>query len=238
MEIMNYLQFGKGKDIVFLHGWGGSIASFLGCAKRLALKNRVTLVDFAGFGQTPEPKKPMSVSDYARDVIELMNKLSIASASFVGHSFGGRVAIEIASKHQILVEKLVLVSSAGIKPKRSILYYAKVFYHKMCKFFGLKGLAGSSDYQVLSPVMKESFKKIVNYNQRSQLSQIKSETAIFWGKSDKETKPYMAKIFKQNIANSELFWLRGGHFAYIDDFQKFVLILDAFLNGNKLGDNR
>ena len=58
------------------------------------------------------------VKDYADGVLELMDKLNIEKATLVGHSFGGRVAIYIAAKYPEKVEKLVLVDSAGIKPRR------------------------------------------------------------------------------------------------------------------------
>ncbi|MBQ9276448.1 MAG: alpha/beta fold hydrolase, partial [Clostridia bacterium] len=54
--------------IVFLHGWGGSVSSFLFVAKRLATRGyRCLLMDFAGFGDTPEPDAPYTVQDYAED---------------------------------------------------------------------------------------------------------------------------------------------------------------------------
>lgn len=226
---MNYVQFGTGKDLIFLHGWGGSILSFLSIAKSLGHSYRVTIVDFAGFGDTPEPKRPMTVFDYADEVLEIMNKTGIISAILVGHSFGGRVALEIASKHSYLVDKLVLVSSAGLKPKRGLKYYLKVAIHKTLKKMGKKGLKGSSDFENLSPVMKETFKNIVNYDQRKLLKYIVCPTAIFWSRTDLETKPFMAEIFNKEIKDSALFWLDGGHFCYLQDRVKFVSILKAFI---------
>lgn len=227
---LNYIQYGEGKDIIFLHGWGGSTDSFLAVAKRFSPRFRVTLVDFAGFGKTAEPTRPMTVADYANDVLGLMQELNIKKATLVGHSFGGRVAIEIAAKHGHLVDKIVLVDSAGLKPRRSISYYFKVAVHKLRLKLGLKGLKGSKDYSKLSPVMKQTFKNIVNYNQKPLLSHINGGTAIFWGKNDKETKPYMARVFHRRISGSALFWLDGGHFAYLEDGRAFMAILSAFLS--------
>lgn len=116
-----------------------------------------TLVDFYGFGKTPHPDYPLTVKDYADGVLELMDKLNIEKATLVGHSFGGRVAIYIAAKYPEKVEKLVLVDSAGIKPRRGIKYRLKILLHKILKKFG-KGLKGSKDYRALSPVMKKPSK--------------------------------------------------------------------------------
>ena len=145
-----------------------------------------TLVDFYGFGKTPHPDYPLTVKDYADGVLELMDKLNIEKATLVGHSFGGRVAIYIAAKYPEKVEKLVLVDSAGIKPRRGIKYRLKILLHKILKMFG-KGLKGSKDYRALSPVMKKTFQNVVNYDETYLLSDITADTAIFWGDKDKDT---------------------------------------------------
>ena len=218
------------ENIVFLHGWGGNATAFLFVAKRLAMQGyNCILPEFAGFGDTPEPNCPYTVKDYAQDVLKLLNDLKIESAVFVGHSFGGRVAIEIAAESPNIMKKLVLVDSAGCRPRRKPQYYFKVLLHKILRKLGFEGLKGSSDYRMLSPVMKQTFKNVVNYFQDKQTVKIKIPTAIFWGKYDKETPPYMAKRLQRNIADSQVFWLNGGHFAYIDDSFSFVSILKSFL---------
>lgn len=226
---LHYVTFGKGKDIIFLHGWGASISAFLFVAKNLCYDYRVTVLDFAGFGASEEPAVPYGVEDYAKDVICLMDRLHIESATFVGHSFGGRVAVWMGSRFPDRTQRLVLVDSAGLKPRRKPVYYIKVFAHKVLKKLGKKGLKGSSDYQILSPVMKQTFIKVVNCDQTSQLKDIVCPTAVFWGKNDKDTPLYMFAKFKKRIAGAQSFLLDGGHFSYVDDSVRFMLILRAYL---------
>ncbi len=228
---LHYVQFGRGKDIVFLHGWGASASAFLFVAKKVALDYRVTLIDFAGFGESEEPNFAYGVSDYANDVLCLLDELDIKRCTLVGHSFGGRVGIEIASKHRKNVERLVLVDSAGIKPRRKPTYYFRVWLHKLCKRLGFKGLRGSKDYQVLSPLMRRTFVKVVNYYQDELLKDIVCPTAVFWGKEDRETPIYMFKKIVKGIRGAQGFILEGGHFSYVDDMNRFMLILLAFLKG-------
>ncbi len=226
---MNTKTFGQGNDIIFLHGWGGNISSFLFLAKRLSNKYRVTLLDMAGFGESREPSRPYSVNNYAEDVIDLMDKLSISKAVVVGHSFGGRVGIELATKWKDRINALVLIDSAGIKPKRRLKYYVRVALHKFLKHIHCKGLKGSKDFAKLSDNMKKTFINVVNYDQTPLLKTIEQPTAIFWGKQDRETPVYMAKKLKKLIPDSQIFWLNGGHFAYLDDYYVFLQILMAFL---------
>lgn len=189
---------------------------------------RSIVVDFNGFGDTPEPDRPYTVGDYAGEVLAVLEKESIDKAIFVGHSFGGRVAIELGAKFPDAVEGLVLVDSAGIKPHRHPSYYLKIATHKVLKKLGFNGLKGSRDYRVLSYIMKETFKNVVSYDQQKLLKDISMPTAIFWGKEDKETPLYMAKKLA-TIPDSKVFYLDGGHYAYVTDLDNFVRILSAFI---------
>lgn len=228
---LHFIQFGKGKDIVFLHGWGASVSAFLFVAKKASLDYRVTILDFAGFGDSEEPNFAYGVRDYANDVLCLLDELEIKRCTLVGHSFGGRVAIEISAKHKKIVERLILIDSAGMKPRRKPAYYIKVLLHKIRKKLGLKGMRGSKDYQVLSPRMRQTFVKVVNYYQDLLLKDIVCPTAVFWGKDDKETPIYMFKRIVKGIRGSQGFMLDGGHFSYVDDMNRFMLIMLAFLKG-------
>jgi pimeloyl-ACP methyl ester carboxylesterase len=211
-----------------LHGWGGSVESFRFVANRLSAEFSVTLVDLYGFGETPEPERPFGVRDYADGVVEVMNDLGITSAVFVCHSFGGRIGLELAVKMPHLVDKLVLIDSAGLKPRRKPSYYIKVWTHKLLKRRG-KGLKGSDDYRALTPVMRASFVKIVNYYQDALLPSVRSPVALFWGRFDKDTPIYMAKRFRRRLPDCALFWLNGGHFSYTEDFNNFFAVLKSFL---------
>lgn len=216
--------------MIFLHGWGGDARAFLFAAK--SLKCTSTLVDFYGFGKTPHPNYSLSVSDYAYGVLEIMDTLGIKKATLVGHSFGGRVAIELAAKFPDRVEKLVLVDSAGILPKRGLKFYFRLLKHKILKFLRGYGLEGSADFKSLSGAIAGTFINVVNYDQRHLLKNINAPTAIFWGDKDYDTPLYMAKIFNKKIKNSHLFiFTNCGHFSYLDNSGKFIRILSAFIYG-------
>ena len=77
--------------------------------------------------------------------------------------------------------------------------------------------------------MKKVFVRIVCSDLKSLLPLIKCETLIVWGKTDRDTPPYMAKQFKEGIAGSEIVWLDGGHFAYLENPFVFLKITEAFL---------
>ena len=229
--VINYKIVGDGINVVFLHGWGGNASAFLFVAERLKSFCRSIVVDFNGFGDTPEPDRPYSVGDYAGEVLSVLEKEGVKKAIIVGHSFGGRVALEIAGKFPDAVNGLVLVDSAGLKPRRKPSYYVKILLHKFLKKLGFRGLKGSRDYRVLSFIMKETFKKVVSYDQTYLLENINTPTLILWGKNDKETPLYMANKLEKKIKDSKLILLEGGHYAYVEDLANFVKILSAFVKG-------
>ena len=234
---MKYLKFGSSKDyIVFLHGWGADKNSFL-WVKNYFENYSLVFVDFPGFGESPEPQEPYNIFDYVCKLKDLLDEFDdLRSLTLVGHSFGGRVAIKFAFLFQNEYEnfKVCLVDSAGLKPHRGLGYYFKVYKYKIYKklFPNWKALSkfGSQDYVKLSPIMKQTFVRVVNENSASYAKFISADTLIIWGSKDKETKPYMAKKLNKLIRNSKLVFIEGaGHFSFLDNPNEFVILLDTFL---------
>lgn len=152
------------------------------------------------------------------------------NVTLVAHSFGARVAIKLANDYGFLLDRLVIVNGAGIKPRRKLKYYYSVLRHKILKFFNIPHKAGSKDYRKLSPVMKETFKNVINEDLTPLLKYISLPTLLIWGNKDKETPLYMARKMHNNIVNSGIVILRdAGHFSFLDQSQKFIAILKSFL---------
>ncbi|MBQ8424883.1 MAG: alpha/beta hydrolase [Clostridia bacterium] len=233
---MKYLKFGDSKKyLVFLHGWGADKNSFL-WLKNQYKEYSIIFVDFAGFGETPEPSRPYSVYDYVSELKELLDNFYIESLVLIGHSFGGRVAIKFSFLFQNDYHyfKLCLVDSAGIKPKRNLSYYYKIYKYKFLKHYFPKSKKlfnyGSSDYKKLSKIMKQTLVKVVNEDLSNYAKFITVKTLIIWGENDKETKLYMAKKLNKLIKNSSLVIIKDtGHFSFIEKPYEFIFNLDMFL---------
>jgi pimeloyl-ACP methyl ester carboxylesterase len=104
-----------GSTVLLLHGVGAFIERWLPSFATLATQHRVYAMDLPGHGQT---EKLLSVSlgweGSAQFVKDFMTTLKIENASLVGHSMGGGIALHFAFKFSPMVERLVLVSSAGL----------------------------------------------------------------------------------------------------------------------------
>lgn len=217
------------KQIVLLHGFGASSKTMQGLFYFLQKKGYdVTTVDFAGFGNSDEPKKSWTIYDYANSIKALIKHENLNEPIVLGHSFGGRVGIILASEQE--TRGLVLIDSAGLKPRRKINYYVSVYKYKIRKKLGLNvEKYGSKDYKTLSLVMRETFVKVVNEYLENLLGKIYCPTIILWGKNDKETPLYMAKKLNKRIKNSAQIVLDGGHFSFLDSFSQTCCILESFI---------
>lgn len=237
-----YEQLGAGSDVVLLHGWGYASDLLVPLAKALASKHRVTLIDLPGHGKTAEPECPYYIEDFAAIVAGVCDKLNISKAHFLGHSNGGRTIITMSRNYSRLFDRLVLCDASGIRPRRGAGYYCRVYSYKLGKKLLSLPLftqqqrdkfsrnKGSADYRMLSPVMKATFSNIVGEDLSSCLSGIKAPTLLIWGENDTDTPLYMAKQMESGIVDSALIIYAGkGHYAFVEDFNKTVAILDSFL---------
>jgi pimeloyl-ACP methyl ester carboxylesterase len=117
---MNYVDVGSDsgdhEPAVLVHGLGGQWQNWLENIPRLALDRRVVAMDLPGFGLTPEPDddEGLSIPRYGRFVNGLCDELGLRDVELVGNSMGGYIAAEVAIQLPERVNRLVLVSAAGI----------------------------------------------------------------------------------------------------------------------------
>ncbi len=229
---INYTQYGKGDDIVLLHGWGQNIEMMEPLGKNLCEKNRITILDFPGFGGSQIPNFAYTIYDYTELLKEFLDELKIENPILIGHSFGGRVAICYAARYK--VSKLVLLAS----PFRSL--QKKGLKVKILKTLGsIKVLAGvrefaknhmgSRDYREASGVMRDVLVNTVNANLENEVKSIKCETLIIWGENDDEVPVSEAKELESRIEGSASIILPGTHYSYLENLGQVINILKHFI---------
>ncbi len=115
---VNVVELGEGPPVLFVHGLSGSWPNWLEQLPVFADNHRVIALDLPGFGKSPMPTGEISISGYARTLDALLDALDIDAAAVVGNSMGGFVAAELAINFPQRVERLVLVSAAGLSTYR------------------------------------------------------------------------------------------------------------------------
>jgi pimeloyl-ACP methyl ester carboxylesterase len=111
---VNVIELGAGDPIVFVHGLSGSWQNWLENMPVMAHEHRVIALDLPGFGASDMPAQDISISAYARCVADVCEQLGVERATVVGNSMGGFIGAELAIEFPELVDRLVLVSSAGL----------------------------------------------------------------------------------------------------------------------------
>ena len=100
--------------VVLLPGLTANANSFDGLVEAgLAPRFRLIAIDLRGRGQSDKPATGYSIAEHAADVIGLMDSLGMKDAVLGGHSFGGMLAMYIASRYPERVQKLIILDSAA-----------------------------------------------------------------------------------------------------------------------------
>jgi pimeloyl-ACP methyl ester carboxylesterase len=111
-----YVRTGSGPVILLLHGLGCDHTTWAPIVDSLARTHTVIAPDLLGHGRSDKPRADYSVGGYANGMRDLLTLLGIDSATVVGHSFGGGVAMQFAYQYPERTERLVLVGSGGLGP--------------------------------------------------------------------------------------------------------------------------
>lgn len=233
---INYIQYGEGKDIVLLHGWGQNIEMMKPLGDPLSNKYKITIIDFPGFGESEEPKTAWTIDDYSEMLGEIIKKLNIKKPILMGHSFGGRVAIRYSANNKI--EKLVLFGSPCIRKQQPLSLKTKVL-KKLKTLPGLDGIGekmkkyiGSRDYKAASPMMRQILVNTVNEDLSEYAKKIEEPTLLIWGDNDTEEPVEEARELEKIMIDAGLVVLPGSHYAYLENLHQVINIINTFLGGD------
>ena len=110
--VLSALEAGEGPPLVALHGLGGTKASFLPTVAALADRRRIIALDLPGFGDSDKPVGAYDAKFLARPIELALDALGLDRADVLGHSLGGRVAVELALDQPDRINRLVLMTPA------------------------------------------------------------------------------------------------------------------------------
>ena len=245
---INYEVIGEGKPIIMLHGWLTDLESMRPLTSNLSKRFKIYLVDVIGFGKSDLPENPLTSNDFGDFLKEFVEKLNIENPILIGHSNGGRIIINAVGRNLVKPKKIVLIDSAGLKPKRSIEYHIKVAIYKIGKLIlnllpntntikkfkeNLRNNVGSSDYKASPIVLKDTMKIILNEDQRFLLKNINVPTLLIWGSLDTATPISDAKEIEKALPDCGLVeYPYGTHFSYLENIENCKLVLDEFFKND------
>ena len=247
---VEYTLSGDGEAVVLLHGWGANRKLFENIINVVSLKYKTIAPDFPGFGGSDEPKETWGVNEYADFVIELLSELDIKKAVFLGHSFGGRVIFKLFEKGNLPfeIEKVILVDSAGVKPKKTVAQKIKVRMYKISRTVlslklvtflfpdaleNLRKKNGSADYNAASPMMRSCLVRVVNEDLTHVFPNVNVPTLLIWGSNDDATPLSDAQLMEKMIPDAGLVVFEGaGHYSFLEQAGRCARVIASFLDIN------
>jgi pimeloyl-ACP methyl ester carboxylesterase len=149
----------------------------------------------SNFYKSSISKRPYYLDDYAQEIFEFLNYLNLQKVHLIGHSAGGRQSIYFQNKYPDIVDKLVLMNSAGLKHKDATELAIKSSNTKFSKF-------NLDEKQ--QKILESTYKNIYNSDMTEIIKHISRETLIIWGKRDRVINVKKAYTLHKLIKNSRL----------------------------------
>ncbi len=236
------------KTIIILHGWQSSKEKWQKIKELLENRGlKVITLDLPGFKAETKLKKVWNLDDYLNWVDSFIENCR-ETPFLLGHSFGGRIALKYSFKKPSKVKGLFLVSSAGIRPPKKIVYRVfekgawlirklkieeipliKNIWFLARKFF-YYFILRRKDYFKTSGFLKATIKNIIKEDLSPILGEIKVPVYIIWGKNDLITPLSDAYLMNEKIKHSRLKILKKiGHTPHLEAPQLLADSIVSFL---------
>jgi pimeloyl-ACP methyl ester carboxylesterase len=245
---ISYLKGGTGRPLVALHSVEGNLG-WLRFYDDLARKFTVFVPTHPGFAGSDRPDWLEGFLDLSRFYLWILQALELDKATLLGHFVGGWLAAEIAVMSPQLVERMVLVDAAGVRPKNGEL--TDIFLHgtdgaRKLSFFDVKQVA---DYELLfgrKPSPEEREAHVINREAATRycwkpymhdpslpalLPRLRGiPTLIVWGREDNIAPLECGTLYKNAIDGARLEVIdRCGHFPQLERTADFTRIVTKFL---------
>jgi len=254
-----YLDHGKGRPVIFLHGQASDLLNFEPVYPLFEKEYRIIAIDYPGFGKSDKPLIKFSEEFYVGLLDKLFNLTGIDTATLVGHSYGGYVAMVYGASRPDRVSSMVLISPAGIQE------YSGVVKRAMRNSFTVDAIVstpvekslsnyefstvnktpevdqyakrraallknGGEEFRGYAHAMVQAMELMLETNIRDRIGRAEVPTLLVWGKEDPLV-PY--KISKQTlncIPQARLVTIeKCGHFPMLEYPQKLYEIVNTYL---------
>ena len=256
----NYIVAGQGDPLILIHGSGPGVtayANWRGVIPDFAQHFRCYAPDTLGFGYTDFPSdiQGFDMDRWIAHLIGFMDALGIEKAHFIGNSYGGALAVNLATRHPERVNRLVLMGAAGVRfdvtdGLRKVWGYqpsVEAMRDLMTTFAFDAGLVKDeivrSRFEAsVRPGAQEAFSSLFpEPRQRwlealatdeDKLAALPHEVMLVHGREDVIVPHAVSERFHQLIPNSELHLFgKCGHWTQIERRERFVALVTPFLQG-------
>jgi pimeloyl-ACP methyl ester carboxylesterase len=245
---INVFKAGKGSRILFLHGGGGA-GAWSPFFDKLSDKYEVIVPEHPGFGRSNSPEWLDNVADLANFYLDFIKTLGLNAIHLVGHSLGGWIAADLATRNTSVLRTLTLISSAGIHvtgvSKGDLFLWnpeerVRNLFHDQS--LASQVLAEPINDEQRNATMKNAMTlarlawspRLYDRNLRKWLHRIDVPTLILWGRDDKLIPAAYGAAYRDLIPGARLQTLEGcGHLPHVERSSETLAAAVAFIEGAK-----
>ena len=229
---MHHETFGTGEDntFIWLHGWGQSNGSLSRLAQLFSSNGKHYLFDLPGFGKSAKLADGAGTLDYADQLAIELKAITDRPCILVGHSFGGRVAVQMAAHHSDHVKAIIIIGGAGLQRRRSIAHKIRAFalrtLGKLARLSdhlfksnlrqAYSNRFGSADYKAAGD-LRPTFVRVVNEDLSSEARSAKCPALLIYGAEDSEAPPEIGRKYESLMQSAVYHEIEGfGHLDILD----------------------
>ena len=232
--LIHYEAFGRGKPVVFIHGWLGSWRYWMRTMEALASDYRTYALDLWGFGDSDKSRERYSVTDYTALIYDFMDQLGILKASLVGHSLGAIVALRAATQEPALVSRLAAVS-LPVSPHAINSHLQEIASNSMrTKMFWWRHVTHKEVQQEVEKaaenVIMVSVQSALEVDTQILVEQLSQPTLIIYGEKDGVINPEPVNALNGRRPSVRPIGMAASrHFPMLEEANKFNRLLRDFL---------
>lgn len=247
-QVVHYEVLGRGRPVLFLHGWMGSWRYWFPTMEQVAEQYRTYSFDFWGFGESRRKNTPESIHNYSQQVIRFLDELGIDRVLLVGHSMGGMVALKTAIDHPGRIARVAAVGAPIVGD--SLSWFLKLTNRPLIantfaraswlRRFMFRYFLGETKDPAVNEILDDSLKSSSVTLQRSissmwrtdlrpELNRLTVPTLIVHGGRDEIVNPNQAALFRDVPVANVVVMPESRHFPFLDEADRFNETLLRFL---------
>jgi pimeloyl-ACP methyl ester carboxylesterase len=234
-SLIHYESLGRGRPVVFIHGWLGSWRYWIPVMDDIAREYRSYALDLWGFGDSDKSVERYEVDDYVDLLVEFMDELGIWRAPLVGHTLGAAIAARLAARHPDRVARVLAVGlpitaesiSRKLLSAGSNDALARLFWHRQRPYSEVEMCVS----KIAQNAIALTVQSVARLDLRATLDQIDLPLLTVYGDRDGVVDPGHAEELEENHYAARVILLSGAHhFPMLDQTAKFARLLRDFMD--------
>jgi len=232
-EIVHYEVLGRGRPVIFMHGWVGSWRYWVPAMQAVSASYRAYAIDLWGFGDTAKSKKRYSLLQQVALINSFMEQMGVARVALIGHGLGAAVALLLAQSYPKVIDRVMAVAcpmdetrlSARLRSGSSVELADWLLNHS-----AITEPARVDAPKADLPAIQNSLTELASTGLRKLLSNLPVSCLLVHGQNDPAVElPRLEDQVSMPEQTHTIIFEQSGHFPMLDEGTKFNRLLIDFL---------